>query len=276
MLLEINWNVNPQIFKIGEFEIRYYGLLFALGFIIGQRVLVHIFKKEGKPESDVDTLTMYMVLSTVIGARVGHYVFYEYPAIQTVGLGKWLWEMIKPPYSGLASHGAAVGIFTALVLYARTKKDQSYLWVTDRMAITVAFAGFCIRMGNLMNSEIVGKPTTLPWGFNFMQNTEYYPVVPRHPAQLYEALSCLVLFFIMFAIWNKYKANTPTGMLTGIFMIWVFTLRFFYEFLKENQTVYEQGMTWNTGQLLSIPAVIFGIAVWWWGSKMDKKKKSNS
>ncbi|MES2797674.1 MAG: prolipoprotein diacylglyceryl transferase [Bacteroidota bacterium] len=272
MLLEINWNINPQIFKIDEFEIRYYGLLFALGFIIGQRILVHIFKKEGHPESDVDTLTMYMVLSTVIGARVGHYVFYEYPAVQTMGLGPWLWEMVKPPYSGLASHGAGVGIFVALYFYARNKTNQSYLWITDRMAITVAFAGFCIRMGNLMNSEIVGKPTNVPWAFSFQQNTEYYPVVPRHPAQLYEALSCLALFFIMFYIWNKYKSKTPTGLLTGLFMIWVFTLRFFYEFLKENQTIYEQGMTWNTGQLLSIPAVIFGITVWWWGSKMDKKK----
>jgi phosphatidylglycerol---prolipoprotein diacylglyceryl transferase len=272
MLLEINWNVNPQIFKIGEFEIRYYGLLFALGFIIGQRVLVHIFKKEGKPESDVDTLTMYMVLATVIGARVGHYVFYEYPAIETLGLGKWLLEMIKPPYSGLASHGAILSIFPALYFYARHKKDQSYLWLTDRMAITVAIAGFCIRMGNLMNSEIVGKPTNVPWAFNFQQNSEFYPVVPRHPSQLYEALSCLVLFFVMMYIWNKYKAKTPTGLLTGLFMIWVFTLRFFYEFLKENQTDWEQGMTWNTGQLLSIPAVLFGIIVIFWGRQIDNKK----
>jgi phosphatidylglycerol---prolipoprotein diacylglyceryl transferase len=283
MLLEINWNVNPQIFKIGEFEIRYYGLLFALGFIIGQRVLVHIFKKEGKPESDVDTLTMYMVLATVIGARVGHYIFYEYHSIPTVGLGTWLLEMITPPYSGLASHGAILSIFPALYFYARHKKDQSYLWITDRMAITVAIAGFCIRMGNFMNSEILGKPSNVPWAVNFMQDSDYlrvkdtiyafkYPLLPRHPAQLYESLSCLVLFFIMFAIWNKYKAKTPTGLLTGLFMIWVFTLRFFYEFLKENQTVWEQGMTLNTGQLLSIPAVLFGIAVWYFGSRYDKKK----
>jgi phosphatidylglycerol---prolipoprotein diacylglyceryl transferase len=275
MLLEINWNVNPVIYKIGEFELRYYGLLFALGFIIGQRVLVHIFKKEGHPESDVDTLTMYMVLATVFGARIGHYVFYEYHSIPDVGLGPWLLEMIKPPYSGLASHGAIVGIFSALYFYARNKTNQSYLWVTDRMAITVAFAGFCIRMGNLMNSEILGKPTDLPWAFNFFQDSEYlnkvYALVPRHPAQLYEALSCLVLFFIMFAIWNKYKSKTPTGLLTGLFMVWVFTLRFFYEFLKENQTSYEAGMTLNTGQLLSIPAVIFGLTLWYFGSRNDKK-----
>jgi phosphatidylglycerol---prolipoprotein diacylglyceryl transferase len=276
MLLEINWNIDPTIFKIGEFEIRYYGLLFALGFIIGQRVLVHIFVKEGHPESDVDTLTMYMVLATVFGARVGHYVFYEYHTIPKLGIGPWLWEMIKPPYSGLASHGAILSIFPALYLYARHKTNQSYLWITDRMSITVAIAGFCIRMGNLMNSEILGKPSDLPWAFKFMKDSDYlnekYPLLARHPAQLYEAISCLVLFFIMLAIWNKYKAKTPTGMLTGLFMIWVFTLRFFYEFIKENQTDWEKGMTLNTGQLLSIPAVIFGITVWYLGHRYDKKK----
>ncbi len=285
MLLDINWNINPRIFEIdafqlfgkefGPIEIRYYGLLFALGFIIGQRVLVHIFKKEGHPESDVDTLTVYMVLSTVIGARVGHYLFYEYPSIKTMGLGPWLLEMITPPYSGLASHGAGIGIFVALFLYARTKTNQSYLWITDRMAITVAIAGFCIRLGNFMNSEILGKPTSMPWGVNFMQNNERFnsPLLPRHPAQMYESLSCLVLFFVMMYIWNKYKSNTPTGLLTGLFMIWVFTLRFFYEFIKENQTIYEEGMKLNTGQLLSIPAVIFGITVWYLGSKYDKRRK---
>lgn len=286
MLLEINWNVNPKLFEIdaftifgfelGPIEIRYYGLLFALGFIIGQRVLVHIFKKEGHPESDVDTLTLYMVLATVIGARVGHYVFYEYPSIKNVGLGNWLLEMIVPPYSGLASHGAILSIFPALWLYARNKTNQSYLWITDRMAITVAIAGFCIRMGNLMNSEILGKPTDKPWAFKFFQDADYlhgkYPLLARHPAQLYESLSCLVLFFVMMYIWNKYKSKTPTGLLTGLFMIWVFTLRFFYEFIKENQTIYEEGMKLNTGQLLSIPAVIFGITVWYLGSRYDKKK----
>ncbi len=272
--LEINWNIDPQLFKIGSFEIRYYGLLFALGFIIGQRVLVHIFKSEGKPESDVDTLTVYMVLSTVLGARIGHYLFYEYHTIPTMGLGPWLWEMIVPPYSGLASHGAILSIFPALYFYARKKPDQSYLWITDRMAITVAFAGFCIRMGNLLNSEIVGKPTDVPWAFNFWKNTEYLPVVPRHPAQLYESLSCLVLFFIMFGIWKKYKEKTPTGLLTALFMVWVFTLRFFYEFIKENQTVYEEGMKLNTGQLLSIPAVLFGLACWWYGRKYDQSQNS--
>jgi phosphatidylglycerol---prolipoprotein diacylglyceryl transferase len=272
-LLFIDWNIDPTIIKIGTFEVRYYGLLFALGFIIGQRILVHIFKKEGKPESDVDNLTLYMVLATIIGARVGHYVFYEYPMISERSFGEWFLEMITPPFSGLASHGAGVGIFTALILYARKKADQPYLWVTDRMAITVAFAGFCIRMGNLMNSEIVGIPSQVSWAFNFLRNNEYLPIVPRHPAQLYEALSCLLLFFIMFAIWNKYKAQTPTGLLTGLFMIWVFTLRFFYEFLKENQTKYEADMIYNTGQLLSIPAVLFGIGCIVFGYLKDRQQK---
>jgi phosphatidylglycerol---prolipoprotein diacylglyceryl transferase len=271
LLLVIDWDINPILAKFGSFELRYYGMLFALGFIIGQRVLTHIYQKEGVPTSEVDTLTLYMVLSTIIGARVGHYVFYDWYQIPEMGLGAWLWEMIKPPYSGLASHGAAVGIFVALFLYCR-KYAKNYLWVTDRMAITVAFAGFCIRMGNLMNSEIIGKPTDVAWGFKFFLG-ENKPVVPRHPSQLYEALSCLVLFFIMIYIWNKYKSNLPKGLLTGLFMIWVFTLRFFYEFLKENQTTNEAGMVLNTGQLLSIPAVLFGIWALWHGARQNKLVK---
>jgi phosphatidylglycerol---prolipoprotein diacylglyceryl transferase len=268
ILLFVDWFVDPIIAKLGQFELRYYGLLFALGFIVGQRVLVHVYRKEGVAESEVDTLTLYMVLSTIIGARVGHYVFYDWYEIPEKGLGTWLWEMIKPPYSGLASHGAAVGIFFALFLYCR-KYAKNYLWVTDRMAITVAFAGFCIRMGNLMNSEIVGKPTSVPWAFNFYLG-EHKQVVPRHPSQLYEAISCLVLFFVMMYVWNKYKQKTPLGLLTGLFMIWVFTLRFFYEFLKENQTDNEAGMLLNTGQLLSIPAVLFGIWALWHGYRQKQ------
>ena len=267
-LLSIDWNVDPEIFSIGFISIHWYGLLFAAAFLVGQQIMAYIYKKEEMPESDLDALMLYMVFATVIGARVGHYVFYERESFGQDPL-KWLLEIVTPPFRGLASHGAIFGILPGLWLYARSKK-QNVLWVTDRIAILVAIAGCFIRTGNLMNSEIVGKPTDVAWAFNFMRNTEYLPVVPRHPSQLYEAISCLILFFILFAIWNKYQKNLPHGLLFGIFMVWIFGLRFFYEFLKENQEAFEDGMTYNMGQLLSIPAVMLGIFGIWYA--MTKKK----
>ena len=257
ILAEVVWDVSPTIVKIFGFELRWYGLLFAAGFLIGYQIIDRIFKAEGKPEKDLDSLLVTMIISTVLGARIGHYVFYEGRYFFEAPV-KFVMEMLIPPYAGLASHGAGFGIVFALWLYSRKRPDQPFLWVMDRIAIVVALSGFCIRFGNLMNSEIVGKPTDLPWGFVFMQNTEY-PLVPRHPAQLYESLSCLLLFIIMLLIWNKYKSKTPHGLLSGLFFVWVFTLRFLYEFLKENQEAFENGMTLNMGQWLSIPMVCFGI-----------------
>ncbi len=264
-LLSIDWNVSSEIFTIFDFPIRWYGVLFASGFLIGQFILAHIYRKEGIPESDLDSLMLYMVLSTVIGARVGHYLFYEYQQLFQDPFA-WFLSMITPPFSGLASHGATVGILTGLWLYAKSKK-QNFFWVVDRVVIAVAMSGCLIRLGNLMNSEIVGKPTDVAWAFNFLKNTEYYPIVPRHPSQLYEAISCFVLCILLFIIWNKYKQNTPHGLLLGIFLIWIFGLRFFYEFLKENQEAFENTMTYNMGQLLSIPAVMLGMICLWFASK---------
>ncbi|WP_420154083.1 prolipoprotein diacylglyceryl transferase [Siphonobacter sp.] len=257
----IVWNVNPEIFHIGSFSVRWYGLLFALGFLVGQRIILHIFRKEGLPDEWVDTLTLYMVLATVVGARVGHYVFYEYPMF-FANPWKWFKEMLLPPYAGLASHGAMVGIITGLYLFARSKKIN-FFWISDRIVITVALAGCFIRLGNLMNSEIVGKVTDVPWAFVFLNNTEFSPD-PRHPAQLYEAISCLILCVVLYSIWNRYKTSLPQGILTGLFMVVVFVLRFVYEFYKENQVTFEDQMTYNLGQILSIPAVLFGLLGIWW------------
>jgi phosphatidylglycerol:prolipoprotein diacylglycerol transferase len=261
MISYILWDASPEIFSIpeflgfGPFPVRWYGLLFAAGFLIGQQIMIRVFKKEGKSLEDIDALTLYMVLSTVIGARVGHFLFYE-PEV----LFKNPMEVILPPYAGLASHGAVVGIVTGLWLYSRSRKasGQTFFWVADRMVITAALGGAFIRFGNLMNSEIVGKPTDVPWGFIFMRNTEFRQI-PRHPAQLYESISCLVLFFILYWIWNKYKAATPRGLMVGVFFVWIFTLRFLYEFLKENQEAFEANYALNMGQFLSIPAVLLGI-----------------
>lgn len=259
ILSAIEWTVSPIITKIGSFELRWYGLLFASGFLIGYKIMEHIYKTEGKRQEDLDTLLFVMIISTVLGARMGHYFFYEYPLLLE-SPGKFFWDMLIPPYQGLASHGATIGILLALYIYGRKHPDQSPLWVTDRIVITVALAGCFIRLGNLMNHEIVGKVTDAPWGFVFKQNFEFSQE-PRHPAQLYEAISCLILCIILFAIWNKYKAKTPHGLLLGIFLIWIFTLRFVYEFFKENQEDFENAMTYNMGQILSIPAIILGVVV---------------
>jgi prolipoprotein diacylglyceryl transferase len=277
ILTSIDWNPNPEIFRIFEFPVRYYGLFFAMAFLAGFQVMTYIFKKEGRPVEQADQLLLYAMIATVVGARMGHYFFYEFPLLQADPM-RFFIQMITPPFSGLASHGAAVGLFSAFYLYVRKNPGQSYLYVTDRMVIVVALAGFFIRMGNLMNSEIIGKPTDLPWGFKFFRDYEFNPlgdsamVVARHPSQLYEALSCLVIFTLLMWFWSKKKAKTREGLMTGLFMVVLFGLRFFYEFLKENQSDFENQMTLNMGQILSIPAVIFGLIVLFYS---NKKAKSN-
>ncbi|AQG80451.1 prolipoprotein diacylglyceryl transferase [Spirosoma montaniterrae] len=262
MLQYIIWEADPEIFHIGAFSVRWYGLLFALGFLIGMQIMTYIFKKEGKPVADTDTLLIFMVVSTVVGARFGHFLFYEPEVLLKNPL-----TVITPPFAGLASHGATIGILTGLWLYSRRKSSratgQTFLWVTDRIVITVALSGAFIRLGNFINSEIIGRPTDLPWGVVFPR-ADYSGipmphVVPRHPAQLYESLSCLVLFFFLFWFWNKYKGRAPRGSMLGIFLIWVFALRFLWEYTKENQVSFENSLFLNMGQILSIPAVLLGI-----------------
>lgn len=248
----IIWDVNPEIFSIGSFSIRWYGLLFASGFLIGQRIMTHIFRKEGLKEALLDSLLLTMVIATVVGARFGHFLFYEPEVLMNNPL-----QVITPPFAGLASHGAAIGILLGLYIYARNKK-MSFLWVVDRIVIAVALGGFFIRLGNLMNSEIVGKVTDVPWAFVFTRNFEFTQY-PRHPAQLYEAIACLILCGLLFWMWNKRKSQTPQGLLLGVFLIWVFGLRFVIEFFKENQVAFENELTYNMGQILSIPAVLMGV-----------------
>ena len=271
-LLFIEWNADPTIITLLGFSIRWYGLCFAFAFLAGFQVVSYIFKKEGRSVEQADQLLLYTMVGTVVGARMGHYFFYEFPLLLADPV-RFFIQMITPPFSGLASHGAAIGLFTAFYLYTKKNKGQSYLYVTDRIVIVAAVAGFFIRFGNLMNSEIIGKPTDMPWGFKFLRDYEFNPsglaafVVPRHPSQLYEALSCLLLFFILLYLWKLKKEKTQEGLLTGIFMIFVFTLRFFYEFLKENQSSFENGLSLNMGQILSIPAVLFGLGVLWYAKR---------
>ncbi|HPM30364.1 MAG TPA: prolipoprotein diacylglyceryl transferase [Chryseolinea sp.] len=393
ILSYIIWNGNPEIFSIGPISLRWYGLFFAVSFLIGQQIFYYIYKKEGKSEKDVDTLTIVMVLATLLGARLGHVIFYDPQMFLDDPIGILIPIKFSPfrliGYQGLASHGAAFGILFAIWLYSKytfgyskntiessgkkgasesskknskgsfftpTKRSgQSFLQVVDRIVIIVALAGAMIRLGNYFNSEIIGKPTDKPWGVvfvgnlseeikdkrvdreNIIESVEYikndslpaksdgrkpisiyiffkqgtseqqvysfmddqvknilytknndfidipqnlhldYQTVQQengatvariktygialHPSQLYESISCVFLFALLFFIWAYYKENLPEGRLLGIFLIVCFGLRFFYEFLKKNQVSFEETLPINMGQILSIPLFLAGVII---------------
>ena len=249
----IIWDINPDIFTIPliEHSVRWYGLSWALGFLFSQQVMYYIYRKEGRPAKEIDTLTVYMVIAALVGARLGHVLFYdplEYLKAPLRILAVW--------EGGLASHGAATGILIALYFFAR-KTNVNYMWIVDRLVIVSALTGAFIRLGNLMNSEMIGIPTNLPWAFVFTRIDN----IPRHPAQLYEAIYCLLLFFLLFRLWYKYHSSLRNGVLTGWFLIILFTLRFVDEFFKINQVDYEENMVINMGQLLSIPFIVAGIVI---------------
>lgn len=257
----ITWNVDPELFNIdiGTFNlaIRWYGLLFAMAFVFGYIIMKHIFSYEKVPEKLLDQLATYMIIATVIGARLGHTLFYEPDYYLSHPL-----EILKIWKGGLASHGAAIGIILALILFAR-KNKRSFWWVIDRVVIVVALGGVLIRTGNLMNSEIYGKPSELPWAFVFLRDN----TVPRHPTQIYEALSYLLIFIYLYFHYKSTKGKPKPAFLTGMFLILVFAARFFIEFLKEPQVGFEQSMALNMGQLLSIPFVVAGLVMVLWPRK---------
>ncbi|PKP45637.1 MAG: prolipoprotein diacylglyceryl transferase [Bacteroidetes bacterium HGW-Bacteroidetes-11] len=251
LLNQITWDISPIIFDLGILQIRWYGLFFALAFYLGYLILEkQVFKREGLPIGLLDQLATFVVIGTVIGARLGHVFFYE-PASylkDPISILK-IWE------GGLASHGAAIGILLALWLFVR-KSGKSYLWTLDRVVIVVALGGFFIRMGNLMNSEIYGHFTSLPWGFIFLRDGE---TEPRHPTQIYEALTYLLLFFGLLLYYRKNYKIMKEGTIFGVFMIILFGVRFLIEFVKEPQVTFEQTMALNMGQLLSIPFILAGV-----------------
>ena len=357
------WYPSPEILPDTFIPVRWYGLLFALAFVFAQMLLVHIFKAEGKPEKDVEALFITSMVATVIGARLGHVLFYEPEKYISNPLNVLkIWE------GGLASHGAAFAIIIAIFIYVHykinigigkfsvqktTRKGQNFWWVIDRIVITVALGGAFIRIGNFMNSEIIGKPTESESGVVFARDAIFglkrnnkgiedikfekinkevkdneagvplemqitfkkgpydkaqiesyannhlnnilhadnyiteqvkleegqkldYTInqkrgqyqlsaevmgIPRYPAQLFEAISCVVIFLMLFLIWNRKKENTPQGLLFGIFLILVFGLRFAYEFLKENQVAFEDDLALNMGQWLSIPLLLAGVII---------------
>ena len=249
----IVWDANSDIFTIPYINhpVRWYGLSWALGFLLSQQVMYFIYKKDGRSREEVDTLTIYMVIAAIAGARLGHILFYDpIDFLREPHRIFAIWE------GGLASHGGAIAVLIALYFFSRKTKVK-YLWIVDRLVIVSALTGMLIRLGNLMNSEMVGIPTTLPWGFVFTRIDN----LPRHPAQLYEAIYCFMLFVFLFGTWYKKRATLVDGFLTGWFLVILFSLRFVDEFLKVDQVSFEDNMMLNMGQLLSIPFVIIGIVI---------------
>jgi prolipoprotein diacylglyceryl transferase len=252
ILTYLIWGINPDIINIPiiNHPLRWYGLLFATGFLLSQQIMYFIYKKEGRAVTEVDKLTVYIVVATIVGARLGHVLFYD-----PVYYFEHPLKIIATWEGGLASHGGAIGVLVALYLFSRRTK-VAYFWILDRMVIVAALTGCMIRLGNLMNSEMIGLPTSLPWGFVFTRMDN----IPRHPAQLYEALYCFFLFVLSFWIWYQYN-NIKNGFLFSWFLIILFSLRFIDEFFKINQEPFEDGLILNMGQLLSIPFVLTGIVI---------------
>jgi len=247
----IHWNVNPEIFQIGPFSIRWYGLLFASGFLIGYYIGEKMLKSENTDPKWLDSLFFYLIIATIVGARLGHVFFYGWDYYSQNPE-----EIFMVWHGGLASHGGALGIIVALFIYSKLVTKRSILWALDRVVVPTALVAAFIRTGNLMNSEIYGIETTLPWGFIFERNGE---TVAKHPTQIYEALSYLLAFGVLMYLYWKTNSKHKEGLLLGVFFIMIFTPRFIIEFIKEDQEAFEAGMALNMGQWLSIPFVLFGI-----------------
>ena len=257
--LFVNWHVDPVLIHIGSFGIRWYSLLFVSGFILGWYLFKWFFRREGVPEKLMDPLLYTMLIATIVGARLGHCIFYQ----PDYYFGSWqgFWEIFMPWKGGLASHGGAIAILLAMWWYSShygKKNDFDFVWIIDRLVIATAFAGCLIRLGNLFNSEIYGDVTNLPWGFIFELRGE---TEPKHPTQLYESLSYLVLGLIMLWVYAKKLNKVHRGFFMGFFFVVCFGMRFIIEFIKEPQVEFEQSMTLNMGQILSIPCVLLGIAM---------------
>ncbi len=249
MFLYIYWNPDPEIFNIGGISIRWYGLLFALSFLLGYFIMQKIFKLENVDQKVLDRLSLYMLIGTVVGARLGHCLFYEPDYYLSNPI-----EILNIRQGGLASHGAAIGILIALWLFSRREK-RPFSWILDRIVIVVALAGSLIRIGNLINSEIYGAPTNVSWAFVF----EQVDAIPRHPSQIYESIGYLFLFVLLWWLYFKTKAAQKSYYLFGIFLLVCFEYRFLIEFIKDVQVPFEQQMILNMGQWLSIPFILLGF-----------------
>ncbi len=260
MFAYITWTVDPDLFSIGPLTVRWYGLMWALGFLLGYWIESKIYLREKMTQDQMDKLFIYMLVGTVIGARLGHCFFYN-PSYYLSNLGEILcvWK------GGLSSHGGACGILVALWIFAKRVALKDFIWVMDRIVIAVALCGACIRFGNLMNHEIYGHATDVPWAFEFIKNIHHWqagaePVfsAPSHPTQIYEMLYCLITFGIVMFLYWRTNVRQYQGFIFGVFLICVFLSRFCLEFLKNSQETFEDDMVLNMGQLLSLPLIIWG------------------
>jgi phosphatidylglycerol:prolipoprotein diacylglycerol transferase len=265
LALKFLWAPDPVAVSLGSFKLYYYSLMFVIAFVAGLRLMKYFYKKEGVSQKFIDPLLLYMVLGTLIGARLGEVFFYNWDYFQHNLLEIFLpvkitdegWEFVG--FRGLASHGAAIGILTALYFYIRKYKYASLLWLLDRISITVALGGIFIRIGNFFNSEIVGKYTGSSFGVVFQNNGDK---LPRHPVQLYESLGYLIVFILLMLIYQNEQKRKQSGYLVGSFFALLFSVRFLAEFVKESQGGFgDQLGLLSTGQWLSIPLILLGIGL---------------
>jgi len=250
VLAQFHWNADPVAVDLGFIALRWYGLLFGAGFLASFWLVRWAYRREGRNAEDVETLLLWTIVCTIVGARLVHCLAYEpqrYLA-DPVSILK-VWE------GGLASHGGMLGIVTALWLHSRRRPDQPFLWLLDRVAVAAALAGGFVRCGNFVNSEIVGEPSDLPWAVVF----ERVDPLPRHPAQLYEAAAYFVLFGALLAIYRRRGARTPRGLLVGLFLVLAFGVRIAVETVKVRQEEFGADLPFTMGQVLSVAPVLIGV-----------------
>ncbi|WP_367772070.1 prolipoprotein diacylglyceryl transferase [Flavobacterium sp. WC2421] len=259
--LYINWDFDSEIINIYGFPLKYYGLLFACGLLLSMYILKGIFRRENLKDSAHEALFIYGIVGIFVGARLGHCLFYDFEYYS-----KNLLEIILPikktlngeykfiGFAGLASHGGTVGLIISLYLYSK-KYEMKYLKTLDLIAIVAPLGATFIRLANLMNSEMIGNPTSMPWAFIFKRVDN----IPRHPAQLYEAISYFLIFITVFTIYKTNNIKLGNGFLFGLTITLIFIMRILIEFIKINQVDFEKGMSLNMGQILSIPFVLLGL-----------------
>lgn len=270
-ILAIHWNVDPELFRIGSFAVRWYGLLFVAGFILGYWMFTKFFDRENVDKKVLDPLLYTLLLGTLVGARLGHCIFYQ--PDYYFGSWKGFLEIFQVWKGGLASHGGTIVLFFCMMWFAKKygpKNNFDFVWLLDHLCIAVAFAATFIRLGNLFNSEIYGDVTNLPWGFVFERRGE---TLPKHPTQLYEAFSYLMLGIFLVWLYVKKLDKVYRGTFIGVFFIVCFGMRFIIEFIKEPQVEFEESMLLDMGQILSIPFIILGIGflVYAWKTKLPAR-----